>query len=331
MATDAQRAIFIIGIEHRSGTNFLSDLLALHEDCCRPATIGEDFLLHSAQHLQHYAAGLHAAWNAEWRSSAPQAEIGAALGRGLLTVLGDQADRPAMHLVTKTPRADRLALFPWLFPDQPLLILIRDGRSVIESAVKSFGWSYRKATERWSRGARRILEFDRDHNRGPCRYLVVRYEDLVTDLTAELHRILAFLRLEPAAYDFDAAAAMPVRGSSTLKSQGQSLHWKPVPKSSNFDPLRRASSWTHRQHRRFLQSAGMYQQLLGYDVEGAVQSGILGGLWSRWLARKWQRRIARFELRPLQPQIVGPRLSAMGQADDNVLPMPASARLRRAA
>jgi hypothetical protein len=319
MATDIHQAIFIIGIEHRSGTNFLSDLLALHADCCRPHTIGEDFLLHNAQHLQRYAAELHAAWNAEWRQSASQQEIGAALGRGLLSVLTDQADRPARHLVTKTPRADRLALFPWLFPDQPLLILIRDGRSLVESAVKSFGWTYRKAIERWSRGARRILEFDRDERPGSCRYLVVRYEDLVTDLAAELHRILAFLRLDPADYDFGAAASMPVRGSSMLKSQGESLHWKPVPKSSNFDPLKRASNWTDRQHRRFLQTAGMYQQLLGYSVEGAHQPGILGGLWSRWLQQKWQRRIARLGLEPLQRQIVGPQLAQIEPVDEEPL------------
>jgi hypothetical protein len=327
MTTLQQQAVFIVGVEHRCGTNFLSDLLALHSDCCRPATIGEDFLLHNAQHLQRYAAGLHASWNPQWRTSASQADIGAALGRGLLDVLTDQADRPAARLVTKTPRADRLALFPWLFPDQPLLILIRDGRSVVESAVKSFSWTYRKAIERWSRGARRILEFNRDERRGRSRFLVIRYEDLVTDLSAELHRILAFLRLDPRGYDFDAAEAMPVRGSSMLKTAGQALHWKPVPKSSNFDPLNRASNWTARDHRRFLRTAGLYQQLLGYSVDGAQQPGVLGGLWSRWLRRKWQRQSARFNLEPLERQVVGPQLAEIDPAEE-----PAVTRsLRRAA
>ena len=81
MPAGPEQAIFIIGVEHRSGTNFLSDLLALHDDCCRPATIGEDFLLHHAEHLRRYAAGLHESWNPEWRDSASQADIGAALGR----------------------------------------------------------------------------------------------------------------------------------------------------------------------------------------------------------------------------------------------------------
>jgi hypothetical protein len=324
MGTSSQRAIFIIGIEHRSGTNFLSDLLALHADTCRPSAIGEDFFVHHAHHLQRYTAGLHQSWSQPWRESATQGDVAAAIGRGLLSLLADQADRPARHLVTKTPRADRLALFPWLFPGHPLLILVRDGRSVVESAVKSFGWSYDKAIRKWGNGARKILEFVRGNHELPCRSLVVRYEDLVTNNAAEMRRILTFLRLDPAGYDFDAAAAMPVRGSSTLKSQGQGLHWIPVPKSSDFNPLKRGADWPARLNRKFLIAAGMYQQLLGYSVEGANPPGVLGGLFARWLARKWQRRIARMGLAPLERQVVGPRLAEI-EADEQPVP------LRRAA
>ena len=319
MAAGPEQAVFIIGIEHRSGTNFLSDLLALHADCCRPATIGEDFLLHHAEYLRRYALGLHESWNPEWRSSVSQDEIGAALGRGLLDVLKHQADRPAARLVTKTPRADRLSLFPWLFPDHPLLVIIRDGRSLVESAVRSFGWSYGKAIDRWARGARRILEFDRDEQAGDCRYLVVRYEDLVTDLDGELSRILAFLRLSTSRYDFAAAHALPVRGSSALKSQGQSLHWTPVAKSKDFRPLERASGWTAGQHRLFDRKAGYLQELLGYSA-GPQPTGIVSG----WLARigdvRAKRKIAKLGLQPLSRQNV-----EQPDADVDVLP------LRRAA
>jgi hypothetical protein len=304
MPAGPERAIFIIGIEHRSGTNFLNDLLSLHSDCCRPTTIGEDFLLHHADHLRRYAAGLHASWNSEWRASVSQTDIGAALGRGLLSVLENQADRPAQRLLTKTPRADRLSLYPWLFPDHPLLIIIRDGRSLVESAVRSFGWTYSKAIGRWSRGARRILEFDRDQRGGQCRYLIVRYEDLVTCLETELRRILSFLRLSPARYDFAAAAALPVRGSSTLKTEGKALHWTPVDKSQDFRPLERASNWTASQNRLFRRKAGYLQQLLGYSLAGAQPRGLL----DRWLSQiddlRSRRKIAKLGLRPLERQIV---------------------------
>jgi hypothetical protein len=325
MGGKPDKAIFIIGVEHRSGTNFLSDLLALHDDCCRPVTIGEDYLLQHAPHLKRYASRLHDSWNPEWRASATQADIGAALGRSLLTLLTDQASHRGRRLVTKTPRADQLDLFPWLFPDHPLLIIVRDGRAVAESAVRSFGWSYKHAIGRWNHGARRILEFDRDQREGNCRYLIVRYEDLVTDLESHLRRILSFLRLDASRFDFDAAVNMPVRGSSMLKSQGQTLHWTPVAKSSDFRPLERASNWTPHQHRLFLARAGLSQHLLGYRVEGSQEPSLLDRLYLRWLRARWQARIAESGLRPIAFD------SALTQhADDEDADLP-SIPLRRAA
>ena len=66
-----------------------------------------------------------------------------------------------------------------------------------------------------------------------------------------------------------------------LKSQGQTLHWKPVEKSQDFRPLDRASGWTARQNRLFSRKAGYLQELLGYADAGATSQGWLG----QWLAR----------------------------------------------
>ena len=328
MAGDSSQAIFIIGIEHRSGTNFLCDLLALHDDCSRPTVVGENFFLHHASWLRKYAQGLHKSWNQEWHASATQEQIGAGLGRGLLSILAEQATRPDGRLVTKTPRTDELKLYSWLFPEHPLLIIIRDGRSVVESAVRSFGWNYAEATDRWVRGARRILEFDRDErargDRPSCRYLVVRYEDLVQNLEGELRRILAFLRLSPARYDFRSAIDMPVRGSSTLKTSGQKLHWTPVPKSQGFDPLNRARDWTPARQRTFLRAAGAYQSLLGYPSDHAPTAGVFGRLLDRLAASRQQRKVERLGLVPLQLQPA----AAPGEqaAQSHVLPFRAQRR-----
>ena len=156
--------------------------------------------------LVRFAEGLHGYWDDLQRTEYPTARIGAALGRGLLEMLWDHANGPGPCYITKTPRADQAQLFPWLFPDQRLILLVRDGKAVVESLVKSFRWSYAKAMQRWARGARSILRFDRDQRGGPCRYTIVRYEDLLTDLTGQMQRLLTFLDLDPAAYDFRAAA-----------------------------------------------------------------------------------------------------------------------------
>jgi hypothetical protein len=119
-----------------------------------------------------------------------------------------------------------------------------------------------------------------------------------------MHRILAFLRLDAARYDFDAAEALPVRGSSMLKTAGSELHWKPVAKTADFNPLKRADNWTPAMHRRFYRRAGHLQQLLGYSLEGSEPTGILAA-WARQSAeRRWKEKIAKARLQPLQPQVV---------------------------
>lgn len=289
---------FIVGIERRSGTNFLGDLLARHPDAARPRYLHEDMLVHGAPHLVDYAEQLHRCWAGQWREAYPAHKIGASIGRGLLTLLDEQADRPARLLVAKTPRADHVCSFPWLFPSAKLLILIRDGRAVVQSAVKSFGWSYGKATTRWSRGARRILEFDAENRAGSFPYLIVRYERLVSDLRAELTRVLEFLNLPPGQYDFDAAQAMPVRASSTMRDQGQSLHWTPLPKAADFDPTRRPLPWSTRIHCQFLWRAGGYQALLGYPFSPEPQS-LPVAAFARFVKLLWRRKIANSGLLPL--------------------------------
>ena len=57
--------IFILGISQRSGTNFLSDLLALHPDC-DATLIPEDFFVAHADLLIKFANSLDRIWQ-HWK------------------------------------------------------------------------------------------------------------------------------------------------------------------------------------------------------------------------------------------------------------------------
>ena len=57
-------------------------------------------------------------------------------------------------------------------------------------------------------------------------------------------------------------------------------------------------------HRRFYRRAGHLQQLLGYSLAGSEPSGLWGGLMRQAAHRRWQQKIAKGKLQPLQPQIV---------------------------
>lgn len=282
-STDKAGPIFIQGIMARSGTNFLGDLLSLHPDCGR-SPIAEDFLLAHADKLAQYTAAVHQHYNPAWVVG--EDDLFAAIGDGLIQLLGQPPDH--CRLVTKTPDSNNLPLFFKLFPQAYLLILIRDGRSVVESGVHSFDtWSYEKATQWWAANARAILDFDQA-NPGR-RYLLVRYEDLYNNTEAEMGRLLQFLALDSGRYDFTAATNLPVRGSSTFRGETEQVHWKPLERTADFQPLQRWNSWTQAQHERFNWVAGSYMRHFGYPLQEYNDRRPFWRIWNRWLDWRWQQ------------------------------------------
>jgi hypothetical protein len=269
--SDRERVIFIRGVMVRSGTNFLRDLLLLHPDCDRARPpVWEDFALHHASLLRKYAWATAAHWSPSWpldRDQTVQAMI-QTLGDGLLSFLVGEA--VTEKVAAKTPSTVGLENAIDLFPQAPLLLLVRDGRSVVESAVRSFGWTFERATQHWTAGAKAVVDFDeRHHDDRGARYRVVRYESLLDDMVAQLTSLLEFCGLDPSQFDFDAAVALPVRGSSTFGSLPGCPHWAPVEKDPSFDPRARWQGWSTDQHERFDWVAGSTMAALGYERHGS--------------------------------------------------------------
>ena len=262
--------IFILGISQRSGTTYLSHLLRLHPECESASPIREDYLLDHAGFLFEYARSVYRSWAPKWGVSEPlREELVAHLGKGLLSFMSARAGDK--RLLTKTPSVQNLELFFRLFPGAKLLILVRDGRAVVESYVRSGGLTYEQATERWVGGARTILDFLQREESGNCDYLVVKYEDLYLRLNDELERILSFLGLDKTVYDFSAARNLPVRGSSSFRgSTTEKVHWQPIEKTADFNPLERWRGWDKERLARFNKVAGELMKGLGYEIETAT-------------------------------------------------------------
>jgi hypothetical protein len=146
--------------------------------------------------------------------------------------------------------------------------------------------------------------------------MLVRYEDLVRDVKGSMARILRFVGLDEDAFDFQAAADLPIRGSSWYFGPGRtSVHWAPVQKGPEFDPTERWSSWTPEMHERFEWIAGSQLRAFGYHngvapvrAPGKVlRHRILDG---GWLTKKTARSVmyrARVKLgtasRPLRKRL----------------------------
>jgi protein-tyrosine sulfotransferase len=279
--------VFIHGITERSGTNFLFHLLCLHPGCDAGGPIWENYLLNDSDLFGRYVDSIYREWNAEWRVGeriGPPDLLLNYLGNALIAFLNQQkGDRVGSddlryqgnrlklspkRLVTKTPNVSNLGYFFKLFPEARLLILIRDGRAVVESSIKSFGGFYETAMRRWADAARVISRFDREFRRTHYRYLVVKYEDIYLNREAELRKIFAFLELNAEAYDFDAAKSLPVIGTSELRQHGQQkIHWKQIAKTSEFNPLGRWSHWGRARNERFNWIAGNSLSEFGYSFE----------------------------------------------------------------
>jgi len=273
--------VYLMGIMPRCGTSYLFDLLCAHPHCGAAGSIHEDYLICYADSLFRYVEQVAGHWNPRWGPvDAAKKQLGEHLGRGLASFLRAQGSTECV--VAKTPRIDNLDRFFDLLPNARLLILVRDGRAVVESGIQSFRWPREAAVRKWAECAEAILDFDRAHRGSGHRYLIVRYEDLWTNQEAELRRVFGFLELEPDFYDYASAADQPVRGSSTVRNQGDgTLHWKPMPRTSDFDPMSRWQHWSDGRHLHFNWVAGRALAQLGYTLEHPELPGPFRTLWYR--------------------------------------------------
>jgi hypothetical protein len=280
LAGQALDPIFIQGITERSGTNFLFHLLCLHPACDHGGPIWENHLLSRADLLARYAELLYREWNPAWKVEdgiGPPDLLLSHLGDGLIAFLNRQR-RPATaaaRLVTKSPSVRNLACFARLFPRAPLLIVVRDGRAVVESGMQSFGWSFEAGARTWARAAKEIIDFSERADPATSRHLIVRYEDLVADPETQLRRIFGHLDLDPDAYDYEAARRLPVYGSSErVGAGGEGLHWDPVERGAAFDPLGRFRHWDQARHDRFNWIAGERLATFGYEPVTGRRTGL---------------------------------------------------------
>jgi hypothetical protein len=292
--------VFILGIMPRCGTNFLSNLLLLHPACVPRDTVWEDFTVAHTDLLMRYSDRVAQHWDTVWGvSGQTRDELNHSLGTGLSRFL--TLHSRGHRVVSKTPSVDKLELFFRFFPDAPLLILVRDGRAILESGIRSFGWNREANLHRLASAADKIAEFKRTHDDKVHRYLIVKYEDLWQRPAQEMREILEFLDLATDEYDFDQAAQLPVRGSSDLVHKGdESLHWKPVDKKPEFDPLSRFEHWTPAMHYRYNQVAGKPMEALGYKRVDSGRTSLIRRLTNLALDTSWLLIAA---LRPIHKRL----------------------------
>lgn len=291
--------VFILGIMQRSGTNYLNNLLLLHPNCEYPGFVWEDYLIAPAEYLNKYAELVYNNWNPAWKSRLTEImgpnPLLRCLGEGLRsffskqfasnlrprlgsTQVGEAFGDDSKKLVTATPSVRNIKYFFDLFPGAYLLIIIRDGRSVVESGIKSFDWDYEYAIRRWADAAETILQFVQTAQQK--QYLIIKYEDLYTNTEKEMTKILSFLGLDIERYDFNAAANLTVTGSSELRNKEGKVHWNARKKTSDFNSIKRWHSWKRPLHERFNWLTESFMEQFKYTKKQYKSYQTLWNVWN---------------------------------------------------
>lgn len=259
--------LFLLGITGRSGTVYFSELLRRHPDIKIWRPLWEDHLLEWIGPVADFAAGITEMWQDTWHLDAAEANrFIRSLGGGIESFFTEGTITRYVLLRTPTVRNVRFAAL--FFPRSPIVLLVRDGRAVVESARLTFGETDEEVTRYWAQGGRQILDFMADATElGPPR-LLVRYEELVTNTEGQLRRVFGALGLDPEGYDYAGTAQLPVCGSSVARDGADTVHWKPVTRPDDFNPLdHHRKNWTPQRLAAFAAVAGEVLSALGYPPE----------------------------------------------------------------
>jgi hypothetical protein len=258
---DRPPAILIHGIMERSGTVYTGRLLGLHPDIYRyPLEVWEaPFLSLSGGILDLQEVFFRA--HKHNRGKIGEADFLPLFGAAFIAYLYQQVP-PGKRMLLKIPSVQYLHFFFSVFPYENLLLLVRDGRDVVASTLKTwprFRWMFSDVCRRWARSAETVLAFERQHA-GRAGYWLAKFEDAVRDPETFVREACSRFALDADIYPFDKIETLPVIGSSTTSQQGYVQMEQPA----QFNPIGRWREWSAWRKWRFQHIAGRPLRELGY-------------------------------------------------------------------
>ena len=261
--------VFIRGIMPRCGTNYLYELIKSHPDCSILHTIGEDQLLQNLHLLNTFVRRTTQWWRPldDDKAKECRESFHSDLLKTVAGFMGRYRVGSGTRLVLKTPNCEGLSDYE-SFPDSQLVLLVRDGRDTVESAIHT-GWpnegnpysDFDFSTKAWKQGALNILNAQREG----LPFYLLKYELLVQDPASALRGLFDYLGVDPDVYPYKSVAECGVIGSSVMPDQSGKTSWQPKQRPDNFNPVGRwRSRWTPEMIARFDEIAGQEMAALGY-------------------------------------------------------------------
>lgn len=237
--------LFLFGVLPRSGTNFVFKSILLHPDINKSFHPGEDYILSQSQHLKLYVDKLVDKWSPRWEGTdrvVQKKRILDNLSKAHYNYLKQDDNIKAKYIFTKTPSTEGIENLSMLFPESKAIFLVRDGKSLIRSGVKSFIWTYIDSMKKYAQSLSRIKSIVSQDNHKNC--LVINYEKFCSNPEKELKSIYNFLELDPSSINYSQVSQMPVLGSSDhIDDKTGKFKWVVSNESSSTKPKFKKLEW----------------------------------------------------------------------------------------
>ena len=250
---DRPATIMVFGVAPRSGTNYIGNVISNHPDVSAyPNEIYEVPFLRITNKLKSFQ---DAFFDDYYRNieNMNKNDFLPLFGSSFIAHLYSYIPKGKTMLV-KEPDTRFLRYFPYVFPHEHLLLVLRDGRDVVDSTIRTWpSMDFKKICQRWSDSTKLILKFQRKYNE---RYLLIKYEDMLDKPKHYMTNILMHYKLDVDSYPFEKIESMPIVGSSTASKKGDEVSWKPIPASKSFKPTNKWNNWTAKQKNDFKTIAG---------------------------------------------------------------------------
>ncbi len=260
--------VFVHGITPRCGSNLVHDVVDCHPDVIgRQLGISEFPVLCNSRAMDAFYSMI-VARHREVAKNISGIETMAFLVSGWMRDLQSRLD-DGTTAVLKMPSVQHLELFDVLFPRDRLVIVIRDGRDILQSTVDSwrgdraFMRSEAAIAREYAAAAQCVTSYIANSQSD---YHVFRYEDYISNPKISIGQLYKYLRLSADSSLIESAASLPLKGSSSVRKDGK-LTWEPVDKPANFKPVKKWRNWNLRRKMRFSKFANQGLVDLGYETD----------------------------------------------------------------